>query len=105
MIDSEYRLGIEDALVHTQALWDALTRPASLSEVLKDVRKSLLTKKVTRWANVYSDGRKVSVAPVTFDTEQGARSAASPNGVPTNILGAPVGFYQKSVPIEIEIPL
>jgi hypothetical protein len=97
-----YKMGVENALNLMAA--HNFSNP-SVTPTLEEIRKALLTEKVTKWANVYMDGTRVSIDPTTFDTRQNAEAGANPKGVPAEIFGTPIGTYQKSVPIEIEVSL
>ena len=95
---SDYRRGVEDALNKTEALWNSYSKPTPLGEVFKDVKKSLLTKNVTMWFNVYSDGKLADVGQrALYGSKDGAFSfrQSSVNGLP----------YFGPVSIEIEVPI
>ena len=60
MPNSEYRRGVEDALKLPLTFVGDYTA-GYLRDQLEQQRKKLLTKKVTKWYNLYSDGEKVIV--------------------------------------------
>ena len=88
----DYRRGVEDAL-------SALGDDGSIPDVAKAyVRKKLLTKKVTRWVNMYQGHEGIQTGfRSTYDTKEYAESYSKfPD------LGAK---YIGTFPIEIEVPL
>ena len=59
-VTSDYRRGVEDALKLPLTFVGDYTA-GYLRDQLEQQRKKLLTKKVTKWYNLYSDGEKVIV--------------------------------------------
>jgi len=87
-----YRKGVEDALSATQTRWDC--RPTALEKIIAETRKTMLTKKVTKWTGVITSAfsGKLRILEVCDSFEE-AKTFLDANSGP------------KSGPIEIEIPL
>ena len=98
---SEYRRGVEDATNPNNytglALWVGLA--CTLDDVLTDVRKKLLTKKVTKWVAVAispSTGKPYAQGYFQDSAESAKANKTSGPGDNTTL-----GYY----PIEIEVPI
>lgn len=93
MSQDDYKRGVEDG---TKTLFvetgSVFYRPSEINAALENRRKSLLTKKVTRWVNVYSDNGHINTAPWTFDSKEESINAAGPHILAT-------------VSFEVEVPL
>ena len=99
MSTDDYKRGVEDA---TKPVTEkSLYYFTEVNDLLKSRRKSLLTKKVTKWVNVFSCAPSVSdpasaheyVAGPLHNSEISARLCSQSYGI--------VGTY----PLEIEVPL
>jgi len=104
MSDSDYKRGVEDAT--KEFSYDEITvLPVTegfnsnvLRTFLNNRRKKLLTRKVTKWTNVYriNDEYFKTGQEVLYNTEQKAREAA--------MIGLSL-TYLGTYPVEIDLPL
>jgi hypothetical protein len=104
MSTEDYKRGVEDAIKEIQ---ENMPLPLSkqvdpadvLNEIPRYLRKKLLTKKVTKWVNIYNDdiGRAYH-----YPTEQQARENAA---TPANSTFTTGKVYLGTYPLEIEVPL
>jgi hypothetical protein len=96
-MSSDYRRGVEDALTRAGELWDKNTYPISLETIISNTRSSLLTKKVTKWINMYSYPHlgNPQWGGSTYDTKEEAESYSGRNSFK----------YLGALPIEIEVSI
>ena len=99
---SDYRRGVEDAtkpldVGEHMSLGSSVGRSAPTEKILANRRKSLLTKKVTRWVNLYNDA---SGHGYHYPTKKQAEQGRSLPG--NGWLG---DHYIGTFPIEIEVPI
>ena len=72
-VTSDYRRGVEEATKPLEEYPTVLK--LAFDEIMGHRRKSLLTKKVTKWYNLYSDGKKVTVGQRDlYDSKEWAES-------------------------------
>ena len=71
-----YAFGVKQA---TEPIIVSTIADAYVNETLQERRKSLLTKKITRWANVYKSGDEIKLAPKTFPTKMEAINGSGKN--------------------------
>lgn len=101
MSTEDYKRGVEDALNAVSRDYETTTRPKSIENLVGDARRKLLTKKVTKWVNVYlrSGKQNIRLGPEVYDTrEEAVDQGTAPSSHPQNSCFATVSF-------EIELPL
>ena len=96
MSNADYKRGVEDALANLPFNIGTYT-PGYIQAKMDERRERLLTKKVTKWVNVWaSEGGYVTGQTRLCGSEEYARSTAS---------ALPREGYLGTYPIEIEVAL
>jgi len=102
MSNADYKRGVEDTVreILENLPLRGITDPLDVvNSIPRFVREKLLTKKVTKWVNVYNDP---SGTAYHYDTKEEALGRAS---IPGKSVGHLAPHYLGTFPLEIKVPL